>query len=183
MRSETGVEDLGAVQSRYEVANRRILTVGIVILMVGIGAGVLATLLVTDGPTRWAGNESAIDQTIGITMGLSLLGLLGGALLLVKALRGGLTEFFEVHEHGLVHGSGRRVRGRRWDLVDTINTHNASRSTSVSRFLGNDHRCVIRFSDGGRVRFDGTTDFSIGLEAAVRRHCPSAGPQPRAEQH
>ena len=182
MRSETDLDDLGTVQAWHEVANRRILIVGLVALATGILATIFATLLLTDPPPRSAANESSIDQTIGITMGLSLAGLLGGALLLSKALRGGLTEHFEVREHGFIHSSGHHTHSWRWDQVRTIDAYHAPRSTSAARFLGNDHRCVVRFTDGSRVRFDGTTYFSQDLEATIRQHCPSARPQPHSEQ-
>ncbi len=160
------------------MANGRILALGILSLGIGVAATVLATVLVTDGPRRWAGNSSAIDRTIGFAMGAAIVGVVGGIWLLVKALRGGLNEVFEVYEHGIAHGSQRW----RWEQVVSIDSHHAPRDTSATRLFGTNHRCVVRFDDGARIRFDGLTeDFEL-LERTVRQRCPSAGPQPHSEQ-
>ncbi|MCP3803040.1 hypothetical protein NLX83_27570 [Allokutzneria sp. A3M-2-11 16] len=170
--------DLGDLRSTHAVANRRILTFGVFVLLIGIVAAVFAAVLVTDGPRRWAGNSSAIDQTIGFSLGAAIVGVVGGVLLLVKALRSGLNEVFEVYEHGIARGS----QSWRWEQVISIDTHRAPRDTGATRFLGTNHRCVVRFTDGARIRFDGLTEESEQLERVVRQHCPSAGPQPHGEQ-
>ncbi|WP_168200607.1 hypothetical protein [Allokutzneria sp. NRRL B-24872] len=172
------MSELGALLGMHRVANRRILVVGGIALAIGIGAAVFTANLVLGGPSRWAGNSSSIDRTIGIGMGVVVVGVLGGTWLLVKALRGGLNEVFEVHEHGLVHNG----RSWRWEQVVSIDSGHPPQQNGATRLLGTGHRCVVRFDDGQRIRFDGLTLESDRLESLVRHHCPTAGPQPHHEQ-
>ncbi|MER7584710.1 hypothetical protein [Kitasatospora sp. NPDC097691] len=166
-------EALGAHLGRHRVANGTrwvnaawALPIGILTSWLGLWA------LLQDGDDGSAGG----GQGLGAALGLGLCGLGIGLTQAARALRGGGGEYFDVHEHGLVHGNARGPKGSwRWSQVAAITV--PTRRDSVGAFahrFGNDYRCILTLADGTRVRIDGLATSAPALGNAVIDHCPDA---------
>ncbi|MFJ9440748.1 hypothetical protein ACIRRH_02620 [Kitasatospora sp. NPDC101235] len=165
---------LGALVSRHPVAIRTrwinavwALTIGALASWLGLWA------LLQDGGS---GGDPGGGQALGVALGLGICGLVLGTSQAVRALRGGAGEYFEVRAYGLVHGNARGLKGRwTWAQIATITVPARSGAAGVyAHRFGNDYRCVLGLSDGGRVRVDGLAAGASTLGNAVIDHCPDA---------
>jgi hypothetical protein len=162
-RVET-IDDFGTVLSTHRVNNKRRLVTGFSALAIGAVFGVLGVYLFVnvDDTVSYAAN-----RTIGVGIGIGLVGLWIAAVSLGRAFRGGSDEYFEVRQHGLVHATARQVRGWTWDSIDDLVISRPLRETALSQRLGGG-RVLVSFDNGQKARFDGTVDNREALEAAIR---------------
>lgn len=162
------IDDFGTVLSTHRVNNKRRLVTGFAALAVGVLFGVPGVLLLitVDDTVSYAAN-----RTIGVAVGIGLVGLVIAAMSLSRAIRGGSDEYFEVREHGIVHATARQVRGWTWDSISDVVISRPVRETRLSRGLGNG-RSLVSFDDGNKARFDGTAADREALEAAIRARFP-----------
>ncbi|MFJ9774326.1 hypothetical protein ACIRVF_24305 [Kitasatospora sp. NPDC101157] len=142
-----------------------------------------AWALVVAVPTGWLGLWALLSaddgrpgggRAIGVVIGLSLGALYVAVTQAWRAVRGGSEEYFEVREHGLVHGSRRGATGWEWSRVVSITMPGSPRIHGLARRLGNDYRCRLALDDGTRLHIDGHTAGASGLGRAVVEHCPRA---------
>ncbi|MER7768876.1 hypothetical protein [Kitasatospora sp. NPDC096140] len=166
-------EALGALLSRHRVANGIRWVNAAWALPIGVltsWLGLWALLGSSDDGSSGGG------QGLGVALGLGVCGLGIGLTQAVRALRGGGGEYFDVHEHGLVHGNARGPKGSwRWPEVVAVTV--PTRRDSVSAFahrFGNDYRCILTLVGGKRVRIDGLATSAPALGNAVIDHCPNA---------
>ncbi|MEV7183572.1 hypothetical protein [Kitasatospora sp. NPDC093102] len=111
-----------------------------------------------------------------MALGLGICGLALGTSQALRALRGGAGEYFEVRAYGLAHGNARGLKGSwTWARIATITV--PARSGAAGAYahrFGNDYRCVLGLTGGGRVRIDGLAAGASALGNAVIDHRPDA---------
>ncbi|MEU3573867.1 hypothetical protein AB0E96_36415 [Kitasatospora sp. NPDC036755] len=164
-------DELGAVTSRHPVANGKRWVNASWALGIGVPVGWLglwgASAVGDEGST-------GANKAVGVLIGLGLAGLYIGVIQALRAVRGGPKEYFEVREHGLVHGSRRGPTVVAWEQVTAITIRTAERETGLGRQLGSGYRCVLRLTDGRRIRVDGLAQRHGSLGLAVLGNCPHA---------
>ncbi|MFJ2864415.1 hypothetical protein [Kitasatospora sp. NPDC087314] len=172
MTGKTGVfDELGPVVSRHPVANGKRWVNALWALGIGVPLGWLGLWGATSG-----GDDASAgaNKAVGVLIGLGLAGFYLAATQALRAVRGGSAEYFEVREHGMVHGSRRGPTAFAWDRVTAITIRTGERDTALSRQLGVGYRCVLRLADGRRVRVDGLAERHGALGLAVLSRCPHA---------
>ncbi|MFJ5119260.1 hypothetical protein [Kitasatospora sp. NPDC088548] len=164
-------DELGPVVSRHPVASGKRWVNASWALGIGVPVGCLGLwgMLAT-------GDDASVgaNKAVGILIGLGLAGVYIAVTQALRAVRGGSAEYFEVREHGLVHGSRQGPTVFAWDQVATIAIRTADRDSGLARQLGIGYRCVLRSADGRRVRVDGLAERHGELGLAVLSRCPHA---------
>ncbi|MFE7046383.1 hypothetical protein ACFU9X_45580 [Streptomyces atratus] len=164
-------DDLGPVISRHGVANRRRWENAGWALVIGVPTGCVGLWALSGtGDGESAGGR----KMIGVLIGLGLSGLFIAVTQAVRAVRGGAGEYFEVREHGLLHGSRRGKASWPWDQIATVTIKSSETDNALTARLGTGYRCVLGLADGRSVRFDGLTDQHGELGLVVLNRCPDA---------
>jgi hypothetical protein len=181
------VEDelLGKRVAQHRTDNgrrRRIAVAFLVAAGVGLVAGVplsIAYFAVPWGPTSEdPRNWSGLGLLSGGLVGLGLLFGCFGFALLAKAVRT-KDETFEVYEQGIVHRVGDAVAVISWSDISSVRLH-GSEQTGGPHYLGIDFYCVLRLTNGRRLKFNTYTSdaptLAAKIDAAVNR---GTRPEPR----
>ncbi|MDW5326645.1 hypothetical protein [Plantactinospora sp. KLBMP9567] len=133
------MDDLGAFTSRHPVRNRRRWVIATQGAMVGLVSTALLVVLVLHPVWSNAGGRLAGLLLVGVTVGFLVAAVQAAA-----AVRGGTSESFEIHEHGIAHATKSGRRAWTWQQITRIH-----RLSHPGRFPRNgwDFRCTVRFDD------------------------------------
>lgn len=161
---------------------RRTAAVFLVVAAVGLGIGVPLSIVFFADPWRVAAADPSAWSRLGwLPGGLVALGLLGlcfGGPLWTKAART-KGERFEVYEHGMVHHVADDASLIRWSDIVSVRAYGVEKSGGPHH-LGIDFYCVLRLTDGRRLKFTTyTADVPVlaaTIDAAVTQGTP---PTPR----
>ena len=172
MPSARRPDELGPVQTRHPVDRARRFTVA----FVGAAVSVVFLLCYAALPsaTTSHGYSPSAARLNGVVAGGGLVAVLIAMRYLWKALRGGRGEYYEVREHGIVHGTAKGAEAWRW--VDIAGVREIQmQETEWRQFLGATYLCRIRLRDGRRFSVTGLTENHTALGAALVEHCPYLG--------
>ncbi|MEO3922299.1 hypothetical protein ABGB07_00230 [Micromonosporaceae bacterium B7E4] len=160
------MDDLGALASRHPVRNQRRWVIATQGAMLGLVSTALLVVLILHPVWSNAGGRLAGLLLVGVTVGFLVV-----AVQATEAVRGGPSESFEIHEHGIAHTTKSGRRAWTWQQITRIH-----RLSHPGRFPRNgwDFRCTVRFDDGSTIQFNGLTVDAHVVAAALLDHRPDA---------
>ncbi|MEV8595037.1 hypothetical protein [Streptomyces sp. NPDC052012] len=170
---------LGQLLSTHPVARGKYLRTGGAALGFAVGGLLLGALLI-------AHPGLVVGQLLALVVLPTLAGLPIAVVQLNRARHTGRGARYELYENGLVHRTAARTRSWIWAEVAVLDAGPQPAETGpaqvpivglVERF-GWHFRCVVRFTDGSRVRIDGYTADGPVIAQALLAHRPDAVPAP-----
>ncbi|MGW2378667.1 hypothetical protein [Streptomyces sp. NPDC001658] len=175
--SEPVDERFGRLLSTHPVAGGRYWSTGLKALAFGLGGVLLMAVLI-------ARPDFVVGKLLGLAVIPTIAGLPIAALQLTRALRGGRGETYELYENGLAHRRPGRVRSWTWEQVAVVRADRDAAGEApaeipyvrLSRSLGRNFRCAVRFTDGSRIRIDGYTADGPVIARTLLARRPDAVP-------
>ncbi|MFI6236496.1 hypothetical protein ACIBD9_23300 [Micromonospora sp. NPDC050784] len=159
------MQSLGGLVSVHPVSNGRRWAIAIgALLIAGVPTGVMATVIATS----WI--PSRFGRLIGYSLVIVAVALPVAITQLTKAIRGGLAESYEIHEHGLAHV---RRGGRRTWTWEQVYGLVVIEKGNIARF-GWDFGCLVSLDDGARLQFNGLTRDARAMAETLKSRCPQA---------
>ncbi|TRO59873.1 MULTISPECIES: hypothetical protein [unclassified Streptomyces] len=179
MSTPEQVDDrLGRLLSIHPVAGGRYLSTGLKALAFALGGVLLMVFLI-------ANPDFVLGQLLGLAVIPTIAGLPVAAIQLTRAVRSGRSEVYRLYENGLARHASGGTRSWTWDEVAVLhaNPDTADEEPAqvpierLARHLGRHFRCVVRFTDGARIRIDGYTADGPAIARALLLRRPDAAPQ------
>jgi hypothetical protein len=168
---------LGRLLSTHPVARGRYASTGIKALAFAGGGLLLMVLLITYPGVM-------MGQLLALAVIPTIVGLPIAAVQLTRAQRSGREEIHLLYENGLAHRVSGRARSWTWDEVAFLRAnpdaseyeHTQIPYVRIARRLGWHFRCVVRFTDGSRIRIDGYTADGPAIARTLLARRPDAVP-------
>ncbi|MDL4814262.1 hypothetical protein [Actinomadura opuntiae] len=165
---------LGRLLSTHPVETGRYRRTGGTALAVGVLGGLSMAFLI-------AVPDLVIARLLAFALIATLVGLPIAAVQLLRAVRHGRSETFELYENGFARRTATDWRGWSWDEIAVLRTNPEAADTpavtpldGLIRTLGWNFRCSIRLADGLRIRIDGYAAEGPLIARELLAHRPDA---------
>ncbi|WP_067603706.1 hypothetical protein [Nocardiopsis listeri] len=166
---------LGPLRSTHPVQVHRYRNTGGIALAIALGGAILLSLMLAH-PIFIYEDYFGFDWIFASVLTTLILPLPIAVGQLTRKLQSGKEETFLLYDHGLARHTPKGAQSWTWEEIWLLRVNSTSTmdeeplaiSQRLSRLLGQEYRCLVRFTDGAKISIDGhTTNGQMIVQALL----------------